>query len=351
MMKLKNLITGIFIVLVGMVLLVCREEAAEGIEQGVKTCLHVLVPSLFPFMVLSSFAIKCGIFGSNSGKTGYVFQKITGFPFSVLSVIIFGFTGGYPVGLNVAAELYENGAIDRKNMLRIASFCVNAGPAFIITAVGNMIFGSVGAGYRLFFCVCSASVITGILTSVFIKTVNNTVSVKLKKQDFSQAFTLSVESSCKKMFMMCAWVLLFSCFSGIIEAFSFPLTGDIWSVFGEVTSGVVSAEKIGGLPLTASCISFGGLCVMCQLLPAMKKCGVRIREYLTFRIVNSVISYIIMKIILIVSPISVETFSYAEVSLGTGCAPASILLLITSVVFVADMSSGRVKKLSIKDLF
>ena len=75
------------------------------------------------------------------------------------------------------------------------------------------------------------------------------------------------------------------------------ILADLWSVFGEVTAGVSAAGKIGGLPLTAACISSGGLCVMCQLLPSIKKCGVRITEYLTFRIVNSVISFVLMKII------------------------------------------------------
>ena len=347
-MKLKNLIKGILFVFLGTLLLIFRDSAVSGMKLGIDICLNILVPSLFPFMVLSSVAVKCGIF---SGGTGKLFGKITGMPFAVLSVIIFGFTGGYPVGLNVAAELYENGVIDRRTVLRLSSFCVNAGPAFIITAVGTVIFGSSGAGYSLFFCVCISSVITGILASFFIKQDKSTHTFKYVKQPFSEALTESVESSCKKMFVMCAWVMLFSCFSGIINGFHFGFLSDIWSVFSEVTAGVVSAEKIGGLPLTAACISSGGLCVMCQLLPTMKKCGVRVREYLTFRIVNSVISFILMKIILIISPLSVETFSYNNIGLGTGNATASVLLLITSVVFVADMSSGKVRKLNIGDLF
>lgn len=350
-MKIKNMIKGILIVLIGVLLLVFREEAATGIKQGIKTCLEILVPSLFPFMVLSSFAVKYGVLSGGDGKAGNLFQRITGLPFATLTVIFFGFTGGFPVGLNVAAELYENGVIDRKTVLRLLSFCVNAGPAFIITAVGTMIFGSSGAGFRLFFCVCSASLITGLLTSLIIKTDKRTESVNLKNRSFSDVFISSVEISCKNIFILCGWVLLFSCFSGIIESLSSPLIADIWYVFGEVTAGVVSAEKIGGLPLTAACISFGGLCVMCQLLPAMKKCGVRIHEYLTFRIVNSFVSYFMMKAVLAFFPISMETFSYADIRLGTGCASASIILLITSVVFVADISSGRVKTLSIRDLF
>ena len=347
-MKLKNLIKGILFVLFGILLLVFRESAVSGMKQGIDTCLNILVPSLFPFVVLSSVAVKCGIF---SGKNGKIFEKITGMPFAALTVIVFGFMGGYPVGLNVAAELYENGVIDRKTVLRLSSFCVNAGPAFIITAVGTMIFGSSGAGGRLFICVCIASLITGILVSVFIKPDKNTQTYKYIKQPFSDALTQSVESSCEKMFVMCAWVILFSCFSGIISRFDFGVFSDIWSVFGEVTAGVVSAGKSGGLPLTAACISSGGLCVMCQLFPAMKKCGVRIREYLTFRIVNSVISFFLMKIILIISPVSAETFSYNNIGLGTGNATASVLLLVTGVVFVADMSSGKTRKMNIGDLF
>ncbi|MBR5234285.1 MAG: hypothetical protein IKW03_08755 [Clostridia bacterium] len=350
-MILKNLIKGILCVAVGMMLLICREEASYGIKQGVNICLDVLVPSLFPFMILSSFAVKYGIFSGGEGKCARLFTKITGLPFSVFPAIFFGFTGGYPVGMSVAAELYENGVIDRKTALRLSSFCVNAGPAFIITAVGTMIFGSSEAGFKLFFCVSTASVITGIIISFFIKS-EETYSVRNPcKQSFSDVFTGAVESSCKKMFVMCGWVLLFSCFSGIIGKYGRGQLSALWGVFGEVTAGVRSAEKTGGLPLTAACISSGGLCVMCQLLPSMKKCGAGLREYLTFRILNSVISYVLMKIILIISPVSVETFSYECIPLGTGNVLSSVLLLVTSVVFVADMSSERGRKLRFDDLF
>lgn len=339
-MKLKNVIKGMLFVLFGILLLVCRDAAVGGMTQGIDTCLNVLVPSLFPFMVLSGVAVKCGIF-QNSGKRA----------FSVLPVIIFGFTGGYPVGLNVAAELYENGVIDSKTVLRLSSFCVNAGPAFVLTAVGTMIFGSSEAGGRLFLCVCISSLITGLIASLFIKPDKGAKAYKYVRQPFSDAITKSVRESCEKMFVMCAWVMLFSCFSGILKEFEMGFLSDLWAVFSEVTAGVVAAEKTGGLPLAAACISSGGVCVMCQLLPAMKKCGVRIREYLTFRIVNSVISFILMKIMLMISPVSVEAFSYDNIPLGTGNGLSSVLLLITGVVFVTDMSSGKVRRLNSGDLF
>ena len=50
--------------------------------------------------------------------------------------------------------------------------------------------------------------------------------------------------------------------------------------------------------MVAACVSFGGLCVMCQNIPQIKKCGMKISEYLLFRIINSILSFYVCRLLL-----------------------------------------------------
>ena len=118
-------------------ILLFPNDVRNGASNGISYCLYTLVPSLFPFMVLSSFIIHSGI----SKFIGKLLQPVIQFlfylPGSAGSVIIMSMIGGYPVGARGCMSLLEQGAITQKQAQRMLYFCVNAGPAFIISVVGS----------------------------------------------------------------------------------------------------------------------------------------------------------------------------------------------------------------------
>ena len=158
-------------------------------------------------------------------------------------------------------------------------------------------------------------------------------------------------ASSKSILSVCSWVLIFSAFSGIIASFiSDEKLLYIYSAFSEVTTGIESAEKTGGIPLVSAAVAFGGICVMCQLLPAIKKCGIKVSEYLGFRTVNAVLSFVITKIILLFVDVPIEVCTDAVSYLWSYTAPASAMLLIMSAVLVFDIASGQMEKIKIWDI-
>ena len=42
-------------------ILIFSDIISSGILSGIKTCVNVLIPSLFPFMIISSFIIQSGL--------------------------------------------------------------------------------------------------------------------------------------------------------------------------------------------------------------------------------------------------------------------------------------------------
>lgn len=347
--KLKNTAVGLFAVAVGIILLVQRENAAKGISRGLSVCADVLIPSLFPFMVLSAFCVKGGLSFSGLSPVGVFCRKILKMPCDCLTAVFFGFVGGYPVGASVISSLYEKGSADRKTARRLMSCCVNAGPAFVITATGTVMLGNPFSGILLFVSVCLASVISGILFSFIYKGNAAENEIHTNSMSLSDSLIGAVTDSCRNIVLMCGWVILFSSMSCVVTEFVPEKIVPFFLIFSEVTSGVEVARDAGGLPLVAACISSGGLCVMCQILPAIKKCGIKVYEYLLFRIVNSVFSFVITKIFLLFVDVSVSVGSF-QTRVRSNSALSVAALCVMCAVFIFDISSHRTDKMTLSDI-
>lgn len=59
--KFTAALLSLAIVIVCIMLLIFSKECADGAFSGIEMCINVLIPSLFPFMAVSSFTVKSGI--------------------------------------------------------------------------------------------------------------------------------------------------------------------------------------------------------------------------------------------------------------------------------------------------
>lgn len=73
-------------------------------------------------------------------------------------------TGGYPVGARTIAQLLEQGRIQPRTARRMLCFCINAGPAFVVSTVGAALYSSVQAGFCLLTAHLGASALVGFFT-------------------------------------------------------------------------------------------------------------------------------------------------------------------------------------------
>ena len=103
----KNLILFSFIAFLCSIIIIMPQASASGVITGLKFCSEILIPSLFPFMVLSSLIIKTGL----SEKTGEFFSPIIKnlfhLPSCTAATIILSLIGGYPTGAIGVNELYR----------------------------------------------------------------------------------------------------------------------------------------------------------------------------------------------------------------------------------------------------
>ena len=114
------------------------EVSIEYINRGLKLCVSTVIPSLFPFMVVSELIVAGGF----AESVGAFFKKPARLLFGIsgegASAFLLGTLCGFPIGTRVAISLYERGRISREELSRLVCFSNNPSSAFVISAVRNL---------------------------------------------------------------------------------------------------------------------------------------------------------------------------------------------------------------------
>lgn len=323
--------------------------AASGVRSGITYSLEVLLPSLFPFMFLSAFSSEYGI----SARLGRIISPLTEtllyLPGCAGITVLLGMIGGYPVGAVGTASLLRRGKITPDQAKRMLLFCVNPGPAFLISAVGDEMYGSKRIGAALFAAQTAASLIFGCLLAIRARFHEKIERNKFDTDDrrpFSEAFVLATRSACGAAVSLCSMVVLFSAFSSLaLGAFSVAddsVTGAVVRSVLEVTDGCARFAKIGApMYLTALAVGWGGLCVHFQVFAAIPELSVNKPKFAAARLavgaVSACITLIVDKYTDIFSETLAEVFSNIEQTAAEFTSSTffgSLALFVSSVLFL-----------------
>ena len=142
----RILVEGAGLLCIGGLLFAFPEESLEAAREGITLCLDVLIPSLFPFFVLSSLLIETGVAGLCARPLSRWMYPLFGVGGAGAAALVLGLIGGYPAGARTIAQLVERGECSREEARRLSRFCNNCGPAFFLGAVGMGVFGSKEVG-------------------------------------------------------------------------------------------------------------------------------------------------------------------------------------------------------------
>lgn len=335
--------------------------AAEGIKQGMEYSVNLLVPSLFPFMVISSFTMRSGA----AEIIGKFFAPVTKYIFRLppvcSSAIILGLTGGFPVGAKCTAVLYNNKKINAAQAERMMYFCVCSGAAFLVTAIGTIMLKNAVCGVILYFSQIVSCLMIGVISGFFdkknAKNIDKTENTKNTEnsENFISAFINSCSDGAVSIINMTALVMIFSMFINILKVTGiFDIFPDtiIFSVL-EVTSACkVIFEK--GFPLWtfSAAAGFGGLCVHLQIFNILKDVPINRKKFMFFRFVNSVLSGVITFMICRIYNPSVNVSNVfmvstnQQVKISSGTAAGTAAIIIMSAVFVLTLKSNNRNKIN-----
>ena len=186
-------------------LLLSRSGAvAVGIREGLATCGTVVIPSLFPFLIFS------GLLGSTelgewlAAPLRPLCRCLFHLPPETGGAVLMGAIGGYPAGARAIASLLEAGRISHTTARRMLCFCVNAGPAFVISTIGVALYGSFSVGAGLLAAHLGASALVGAFTAGAREEAH---SPPLRRYGpLSTALVDSVSGAARSMLTICAFV-------------------------------------------------------------------------------------------------------------------------------------------------
>lgn len=290
-------------------LILFTKEVSAAASGGIETCLRVVIPSLFPFFVLSSLCISTGMAHSFSRLFALPMRYLFRLPSSCAPAFVLGLIGGYPIGAKTAFDLYDGGACDGEECSRLLGFCSSCGPAFIFSAVGVSLFGSLRAGAVIYVCHILSAVIIGLISGFFYRgEVPRKPVASYGGRLTASAFTSAVSSSFSSMINVCGFVIFFSALMAFLEKCGFfalcqklffflPEGAGLSLARGviEMTGGVVSlpVETLGfpaAMALCAFIIGFGGISVHCQVLSLLGDRPIPMGRYFRGKLAQGLLS-------------------------------------------------------------
>ncbi len=319
------------------ILIAMPVHISNGIKKGLFLCGNIIIPTLFPFSVFSLLMYNSGALKILPGKKTF-YNKVFGVNKNTFMVFIMSCIGGYPIGAKLLDEAVKKRKISRNNAQLMLCCCINAGPAFVITAVGELILNSKQIGYMLFF----SHIIASLIIFLFLHrrfTPEENIEKPNREESLPEVFVDSVYSSTKAIITICSYVLLFS---GITEMVTNSKFNNIAKQFLigilEVTNAV---SIIDNIYIISAVIGFSGLSIIFQIKSISKDFLPKLSTILSSRIIHSVLSVLILRFFFAVFPITLPTISNnTDLSFSFN---SSTMLLSFIMMFMAFMLILSVK--------
>lgn len=267
-MNIQRFWTGIVGFLGIIVLILDSKTALLGAKDGIDLCIRTVIPSLFPFFLLSNL-----LTGSLMGVKFRILRPIGqlfGLPKGTESLLIPAFLGGYPAGAQSISAAYESGHLSQNNAEKLLACCNNAGPAFLFGMIGPL-FPNPGYAWALW----GIHILSALLVSRIFSV--NTASAKIVSSTRC-GITEAMASATKAMALVCGWITAFRVLIAFLTRWVLwllPVTAQV-AVAGllELSNGCCSLVSIECIPvrftLCACLLAFGGLCVTMQTASAAK---------------------------------------------------------------------------------
>ena len=321
--------------------------SCDGVIRGLLISANVVIPSLFPFTVCVLIIIKLNINLNNTFITK-ITKKFFGLNDVMFFVFILSLIGGYPIGAKLLNELYVKKSIDKKSLNIMQIYCVNAGPTFVISAIGTGVFKSIEIGYALYSSHIISSLIIAFLFGfklkkhkIFIQK-NNYVN-----KSFSNIFIESVTDATSSVLNICAFITVFSALNACADYIFCDLSIiKHITLFTEVTTSIFKYKNIY---LTSFLLGFAGLSVWCQVFSFLKE-NINYIFFITGRIIHGFLSVIILKIILCVFKIKTSTLGdlnlqYKSFYTSQTLSISIFIMLMVLIAFIySKNNSGKIIK-------
>lgn len=318
------------------------------IGDSLRVCAFRILPTLFPFLVISELLIRSGGGVLIGRLLGAPAERILGLPRECGTAILLGALCGAPIGVTAAMALYERGATDRDETERLLPLCAYPSAAFTVGSIGAGLYGDGGVGLCIHLCVLAAGLTVGALfgalrrkfatsgnghqSTIGIVQPSNEKNARAAGGGGIELIPAAISSAAESAMRICAVVIFFSCILGcsdrILSALNIPATAAamVFSFF-ELTFGSNAAAGLqnthAGLLICTAASAWMGLSIHLQVFAiaaSSTRPRPRLRGYLAAKTLCAPLAAAIMQI-------CTHTRAFDGMGVDTGAAPTSTTLL------------------------
>lgn len=312
MIRHKNAILSLLVALAMALFAFSSETYAAATLDGIKLWAFNIVPSVFPYFVLTALLTALGSAARLAAKCAVLTRRLfgcgglSGYAFFVAAV------SGYPSGSKIAAELYVKGLVSYTDAYKMSGFCSLSSPLFILGTAGAMLLKDRAAGLAILCAHLFSVIFTGFL-------------LRGKRQSAAESYRpLPATNSADNLLYEAVYdsVISLLVLGGIVTicfvlirmlencgAFFLPVKfftllfgeetlarGFVYGLV-ECTTGVgFAANSLSPLkiPAVGFLISFGGLSVMAQSLVFLKKAKIKTARFFLSKFLHAAFTFLIL---------------------------------------------------------
>ncbi len=305
---LKAIALGVTLLLIAILFIFNPARYANACLQGFLLWAECVLPSLFPFSVLTLLFTQSGL----AEKVSLPLQRVARRlrlpqPFAVCLLI--SLFSGYPTGSRVLLQLHQNGALSKDETARLAFLCSTAGPLFAVGTVGGKLLGDGKLGLLLFAVHLLSVLVIGYL---FARKKNGKDSVrstamKRSKNLLHDCFASAVLAVC----VAGGYIAFFCCLAQMLSDCNLLLplqwalakvlpTGQAQALCSgliEATTGCALSARCGGafaLPITGFLLTFGGASILAQQLGYLQQANVKPLPFIGIKALQALLCFLIL---------------------------------------------------------
>ncbi len=316
----KNTLITVFFTLTSciflIILLVYSKDCISLASNGLLIWFNTMIPSLFPFMVLSGFMVRSGL----SLKIGQWLQPFLGIffrlPSHMLYVIFMGFLCGFPMGAKIVADMLEKEQITVKEGEYLLAFCNNIGPLYMLGYVIPLF------GYENTWQVLGFMYLVPLVYGLMLKystpspLILRACSYYKETKNFPNYLTCfhhSLSSAIEQITMLGGCMVFFNCILVFPQILGAVLSKNTTNIYSPLLTAILSSLiEIGGglqklsensshISIILALLTIGGLSCITQTYFIIKNTGLKISTYIKHKIIQSCI-YIILFIFFLMLP-------------------------------------------------
>ncbi|MBR4836726.1 MAG: hypothetical protein IKU99_06930 [Clostridia bacterium] len=279
----KRRVATITCIMLCFAMLCLSKEMKLGALEGIRLSFEILIPTLFPFFVLSDYWSK-NFYISEESFLSKLFVRLFHIPPCGFLAFITGVICGFPLGIKVACDLYSQGKINDRQLTILCGFCNNPSIAFVISGVGLGIFGSVRVGILLFISCSISAIICGVVFRE--KEIKTQKACNISRQKFS--LVESIKNAGLTSITISSYVIFFSAM--IYALRKTPLIASILELCSAVK--IISESQFSinqKLILIAFSLGFSGLSVHLQAFSFMGE-NVKKSRYFLMKITQGLLT-------------------------------------------------------------